>query len=86
MADAAIKTLRRQLSRRASRAVVVGFRPPIDPLTSWFGKVNLATAGEDYPCWNDAAPTGLPPEIDESYHDFFDNQGGTKVSGWPSLI
>ncbi len=44
-----VEALKKQLVRRASRAVVGGFRPYADPLTSWFGKVNVAASGEDWP-------------------------------------
>ena len=38
-----------QLSRSAIIMEIGGFRPPEDPQTSWFGKVNLAAAGETWP-------------------------------------
>lgn len=47
MAKNIIEELRKQLVRRASRAIVGGFRPPDDPLVSWFGKVNVFLPGED---------------------------------------
>lgn len=170
----ALRDLSKQLSRRASRAIVGGFRPSDDPFASWFGKVNLAAAGEDwptsagrpmmplaqfnmaevpfrpesvsdiafltvfigqeelpagtpngegwllrayssvdgllpiaaptdrgsirafpirweliqadYPCWDDAWQTPMPPRIKENYHDYFETQDGSKVGGWPRLI
>lgn len=169
-----VEALKKQLVRRASRAVLGGFRPPADPFTSWFGKVNVAASGEDwptsagrpmmplcqfnmaevpyvpeslrdvafltifidqdelpietpngdgwllraypsleglvpivppadhgylkpfpirwelieedYPCWEDAQNTPLTAEVEEHYYDFFENQKGTKVGGWPSLV
>ena len=44
-----VEALKKQLVRRASRAVLGGFHPPADPFTSWFGKVNIALPGEDWP-------------------------------------
>ena len=44
-----VEALKKQLVRRASRAVLGGFHPPADPFTSWFGKVNVALPGEDWP-------------------------------------
>ncbi len=44
-----VENLKKQLVRRTSRAVLGGFRPPADPFTSWFGKVNTALPGEDWP-------------------------------------
>ncbi len=49
MDNDALRDLKKRLSRRASRAVVGGFRPPSDPLASWFGRVNVALPGEDWP-------------------------------------
>ena len=46
MANATIKELKQQLCRRASRAIVGGFRPPTDPLASRLGKVNVAATEE----------------------------------------
>src|SRR5437868_2274212 len=42
--------LKSQVSRRATIMEIGGFRPPDDPATSWFGKVNLALPGETWPC------------------------------------
>jgi len=39
----------KQLQRRAIVMDVGGFRPPEDPAVSWFGKVNLALPGEQWP-------------------------------------
>lgn len=44
-----VAALKKQLVRRASRAIVGGFRPSADPLASWFGKVNVAASEEDWP-------------------------------------
>ncbi len=44
-----VEALKQQLCRRASRAIVGGFRPSADPFASWFGKVNVAASGEDWP-------------------------------------
>jgi hypothetical protein len=38
-----------QLKRRAIVMDVGGFRPPEDPAVSWFGKVDLALPGEQWP-------------------------------------
>ena len=40
---------------------------------------------DDFPCWDDVS-IPLPPDIDENYHELFDNQYCTKVGGWPSLV
>ena len=174
MKKTVLKDLKNKLVRPTSRAIVGGFRPPADPFASWFGKVCVAAAGEDwptsagrpmmplcqfnlaetpfcpeslsdiafltifidqealpiskpngdgwllraypsterlislappasqgfikpfpvrwelieqdFPCWEDAQDAPLPPEVEENYHDFFQNTGGTKVGGWPTLI
>lgn len=166
--------LRARLVRRASRAVVGGFRPPDDPFSSWLGRVRVALPGEtwpehsgrpmmplaqfnltelphrtdslggvalitvfiqqdglpldtpngdgwllrayptleglavteepaarapiksfpvrwelvkeDYPTWDDASGMGLPPDVEEDYHDRFQTQQGTKIGGWPDTI
>jgi Domain of unknown function (DUF1963) len=39
----------------------------------------------DFPCWDDVS-IELPTEIDEKYHDLFENTYGVKLGGWPSLI
>jgi|SRR5579863_1072239 len=39
----------RQLRRRAVVLDIGGFRPPTDPATSWFGRVNLALPNETWP-------------------------------------
>ena len=49
MVEPNLDNLKNALRHRASRAIVGGFRPPADPFTSWFGKVNLALPGEDWP-------------------------------------
>jgi len=41
---------------------------------------------EDFPCWEDIAHLPMSDEREEQYHDLFENQEGTKVGGWPSLI
>lgn len=41
--------LKAKLSRPAIVMDIGGFRPPEDPKTSWFGKVNLALDGETWP-------------------------------------
>ena len=40
---------------------------------------------EDYPCWEDVE-IELPPDMEENYNDLCENQEGSKVGGWPSLI
>ena len=40
---------RRQLARQAVRFEIGGFRPPDRPEASWFGRVNLAAAGQGWP-------------------------------------
>jgi len=40
---------------------------------------------EDYPGWEDV-PIELPEEIADSYYDHFENVGGLKLGGWPTLI
>jgi len=39
------------LLRKASVAQVGGFRPPDDPLASWFGDVLVCKEGEEWPSW-----------------------------------
>lgn len=40
---------------------------------------------EDYPKWEDACAT-LPDEFGNDYYDHFENVGGLKIGGWPTLI
>lgn len=47
MIDVTVSAIRRQIVRRANPTIVGGFRPPDDPFTSWFGKVNMALPEED---------------------------------------
>jgi uncharacterized protein YwqG len=42
----------KELSRPAIIMDIGGFRPPDDPLASWFGKVNMALADEEWPQTN----------------------------------
>jgi len=39
----------------------------------------------DYPCWEDV-PMPVPEELDEDYYELFENLGGFKFGGWPTLI
>ena len=39
----------------------------------------------DYPCWEDV-PIQLPSQIEDNYYDLFQNAGGFKLGGWPSLV
>jgi uncharacterized protein YwqG len=39
----------------------------------------------DYPCWEDV-PVVCPEEIEDRYYDLYDNVGGFKLGGWPSLV
>lgn len=161
------------IRRRAIVMEIGGFRPPTDPSASWFGRVNLALPGEewphfankpmlalaqinltalpfrppgledlelitvfigpdelpsdapngegwllraysnvaqltplmqkqvrsgikpfpmrpaicenDFPVWEDL-DVEPPGELAESYYDLFENAGGFKLGGWPSLI
>jgi len=43
------------------------------------------TAQTDFPCWEDV-PIKLPEEIEEKYHDLFENLSGFKLGGWPTLV
>lgn len=40
---------------------------------------------EDYPCWEDL-PVECPDEIDNDYYELFENVGGLKFGGRPSLV
>ncbi|MBU2709028.1 DUF1963 domain-containing protein [Zooshikella marina] len=40
---------------------------------------------EDFPCWEDV-PVECPEEIEDMYYDLFENVGGFKFGGWPTLI
>ncbi len=40
---------------------------------------------EDYPCWEDV-DIDLPEHLEENYYDLFENVGGLKLGGWPSLV
>ena len=168
-----IKEAKKQLVRRAIRFQIGGFRPEENAGASWFGQVNLAAPGEDWPFTNgkpmhalcqinvdelpfrpdglediklisvfvgpdelpDSTPNGtnwclraypatqhlvplaqvesssqinvlpmraeiieedypmwedvnieLPELIADDYYDHFENIGGLKLSGWPTLI
>ena len=45
--------LEAKLRRKASRMIVGGFRPPDAPEASWFGRVRVARAGEEWPSHQD---------------------------------
>jgi len=64
------------LRRRAIVLEIGGFRPPDDARTSWFGRVNFAAEGEDWPTTNGAPMHALcqinltempfrPPRLDD---------------------
>ena len=71
-----MKEIRESLKRRAIIFDVGGFRPPDDPLASWFGRVNVCAPDESWPTM-DGEPmhalcqinlTGLPfrpPRLDD---------------------
>ena len=40
---------------------------------------------QDYPMWEDVS-IELSEKIEEDYYDLFENKGGFKIGGWPSLI
>ena len=44
-----LESAKKALRRRAIVLDIGGFRPPDDPATSWFGRVNFAADGEDWP-------------------------------------
>jgi uncharacterized protein YwqG len=44
-----IEELRKRLARRAIVLEIGGFRPPENPLASWFGRVNVSAPGEAWP-------------------------------------
>lgn len=44
-----LEAAKEALRRRAIVLEIGGFRPPDDPLTSWFGRVNFAAEGEEWP-------------------------------------
>ena len=48
-----IKEIRQLLARKASTMIIGGFRPPEEPLTSWFGRVRVARADEAWPVHNE---------------------------------
>jgi uncharacterized protein YwqG len=39
----------------------------------------------DFPCQEDC-PVEVPDKFDDSYSDFFPNQEGIKIGGWPTLV
>lgn len=39
----------------------------------------------DFPCHEDI-PIELPEEFEDDYYDLFENIGGIKIGGWPTLI
>ena len=39
----------------------------------------------DYPCREDI-PIEVPEDIEDNYHDLFENQPGFKLGGWPTLV
>lgn len=39
----------------------------------------------DYPCLDDM-PCEIPEDIEDRYYDIYENVGGFKLGGWPSLI
>ncbi len=56
-----LEAARKALCRRAIVLDIGGFRPPDDPLASWFGRVTLAAEGEGWPT--------LPPTVDYPYRE-----------------
>lgn len=46
----AVDEFRAAIRRRAIRLEIGGFRPPSNPLTSWFGRVSFALPSESWPC------------------------------------
>jgi uncharacterized protein YwqG len=43
------------------------------------------TIEADFPCWGDV-PADIADELEERYFDFYENVGGLKLGGWPTLI
>lgn len=52
MAAMNAKELRQRFARKASVMVLGGFRPPEDPLASWFGRIRVALPHEVWPSHN----------------------------------
>ena len=50
-----VEEIRRKLGRKANLMVIGGFRPPTDPLSSWFGRVRVALPHETWPSHNGKA-------------------------------
>jgi hypothetical protein len=46
------ESIRAELRRRAIVLEVGGFRPPDDPLASWFGRIAVGAPGEEWPVHN----------------------------------
>jgi len=47
--DKIVEDFRRKISRKATVLELGGFRPPLDPLSSWFGDVTVCVPGESWP-------------------------------------
>jgi len=50
--DELIEEFRRKIKRKAVVLDIGGFRPPVDPVCSWFGKVSFCKSDEDWPMQN----------------------------------
>jgi hypothetical protein len=61
--DEAVEALRARTVRRAIRMEIGGFAPPEGPAGSWFGRVNLALPGEEWPT-TDGEPLHALAQID----------------------
>jgi uncharacterized protein YwqG len=51
--DQMIEDFKNSIKRRAIVLDIGGFRPPEDPLASWFGKVSFCVEGESWPIHDD---------------------------------
>jgi hypothetical protein len=60
---AVVDAARARLRRRAIRMEIGGFAPPEGPAGSWFGRVNLALPGEEWPT-TDGQPLHALAQID----------------------
>lgn len=52
MTDETVEQFRRKISRKATVLEIGGFRPPLDPQSSWFGDVTVCMPGEAWPCFD----------------------------------
>ncbi|WLQ16576.1 hypothetical protein O5O45_11655 [Hahella aquimaris] len=77
-----IETFKSQIVRKAIVFDIGGFRPPNDPLSSWFGKVTSGGKGEVWPSLIQSEIFWSPWNKHDAVPDYVFQIDTTRKGGW----